>query len=57
MNQKNIKVYTIIKTGGKQYQVPPPECVIDVEKSELKSGQTVKFEEVPAISEEGGQLF
>jgi len=50
-------VYTIIKTGGKQYQVPPPECVIDVEKSELKSGQTVKFEEVPAISEEGGQLF
>ena len=45
----------IIVTGGKQYKVTP-ECVIDVEKLELEAGQIVKFEEVLAIGEEGGQL-
>ena len=48
-------MYAIIKTGGKQYKVTP-ECVIDVEKLELEAGQTVKFEEVLAVGEEGGQL-
>ena len=48
-------MYAIIKTGGKQYKVTP-ECVLDVEKLELEAGQIVKFEEVLAIGEEGGQL-
>ena len=48
-------MYAIIKTGGKQYKVTP-ECVLDVEKLELEAGQVVKFEEVLAIGEEGGQL-
>ena len=48
-------MYAIIKTGGKQYKVTP-ESVIDIEKLELEAGQTVKFEEVLAIGEEGGQL-
>ena len=48
-------MYAIIKTGGKQYKVTP-ECVLDIEKLELEVGQTVKFEEVLAVGEEGGQL-
>ena len=48
-------MYAIIKAGGKQYKVTP-ECVLDVEKLDLEAGQVVKFEEVLAIGEEGGQL-
>ena len=48
-------MYAIIKTGGKQYKVTP-ECVLDVEKIDLEAGKSVKFEEVLAIGEEGGQL-
>ena len=48
-------MYAIIKAGGKQYKVTP-ECVLDVEKLELEAGQIVKFEEVLAIGEEGGEL-
>ena len=48
-------MFAIIETGGKQYKVTP-ECVLDVEKLELEAGQVVKFEEVLAIGEEGGQL-
>ena len=48
-------MYAIIKAGGKQYKVTP-ECVLDVEKLELEAGQTVKFEEVLAVGEEGGKL-
>ena len=48
-------MYAIIKTGGKQYKVTP-DCVLDIEKLELEAGQAVKFEEVLAIGEEGGQL-
>ena len=48
-------MYAIIKTGGKQYKVTP-ECVLDVEKLDLEAGKPVKFEEVLAIGEEGGQL-
>ncbi len=48
-------MYAIIKTGGKQYKVTP-DCQLDIEKLDLEAGKVVKFEEVLAIGEEGGQL-
>ena len=41
-------MYAIIATGGKQYKVSEGD-IIDVEKLEAETGDTVKFDEVLAV--------
>jgi len=45
-------MYAIIETGGKQYKVVEGESV-RIEKLELESGETVTFDKVLMISNEG----
>lgn len=45
-------MYAIIETGGKQYRVQEGD-VIRVEKLEIADGETVKFDKVLLISDEG----
>jgi large subunit ribosomal protein L21 len=45
--------YAIFKTGGKQYRVSEGERV-DVERLDLEVGQEATFEEVLAVSTDGG---
>lgn len=48
-------MYAVIKTGGKQYMVNEGD-VITVEKLDIAKGEKVLFEEVLAVSKEGGDL-
>ena len=48
-------MYAIILTGGKQLTVKPGE-VVEVEKLPQAVGETVVFNEVLAVGEEGGKL-
>jgi large subunit ribosomal protein L21 len=45
-------MYAIIKTGGKQYKVQQGD-IIFIEKLELNEGDSLKFEEVLAVGDEG----
>ncbi|HKM01104.1 MAG TPA: 50S ribosomal protein L21 [Sedimentibacter sp.] len=45
-------MYAIIETGGKQYRVQEGD-VIRVEKIEIADGETVKFDKVLLVAEEG----
>lgn len=45
-------MYAIIATGGKQYRVEEGD-VIRVEKLGVEEGQTVTFDEVLAVSDDG----
>ncbi|MGK0190549.1 MAG: large subunit ribosomal protein L21 [Verrucomicrobiales bacterium] len=45
--------YAIFKTGGKQYRVSEGELV-DVERLDLEVGQEATFEDILAVSTDGG---
>ena len=45
-------MYAIIATGGKQYKVSEGD-IIKVEKLGVESGETVTFDQVLAVSNEG----
>ena len=45
-------MYAIIATGGKQYKVAAGDC-LKVEKLGLEAGETVTFDDVLAISDNG----
>ena len=45
-------MFAIIETGGKQYRVAPGQAV-DVEKLPSEAGETVEFDRVLLISDEG----
>ncbi len=45
-------MYAIIETGGKQYRVQEGD-VIRVEKLEVADGETVKFDKVLLVADEG----
>ena len=45
-------MYAIIATGGKQYKVAEGDC-LKVEKLGLEAGETVTFDDVLAISDNG----
>jgi large subunit ribosomal protein L21 len=45
-------MYAIIETGGKQYRVEPDE-VMSVEKLAAQPGDTVEFDRVALVSNEG----
>ena len=45
-------MYAIIETGGKQYKVQEGD-VIRIEKLNIADGETVKFDKVLLLSEEG----
>ncbi len=45
-------MYAIIETGGKQYRVQEGD-VIRVEKIEIADGETVKFDKVLLVADEG----
>jgi large subunit ribosomal protein L21 len=45
--------YAIFKTGGKQYRVSEGERV-DVERLDLEVGQEATFDEILAVSTDGG---
>ena len=45
-------MYAIIATGGKQYKVAEGD-IINVEKLRRKQGETVTFDNVLAVSNEG----
>ncbi|HHZ02733.1 MAG TPA: 50S ribosomal protein L21 [Tissierellia bacterium] len=45
-------MYAIIETGGKQYRVQEGD-VLRVEKLEVAEGETVKFDKVLLVSNEG----
>ena len=42
-------MYAIVKTGGKQYKVSEGD-IIDVEKLDVKAGETVTFDDVIAVN-------
>ena len=46
-------MYAIIKTGGKQYRVQSGD-VLDIEKIDKAAGDTIKFDEVLAVSGDDG---
>ncbi len=46
-------MYAIIVTGGKQYKVAEGD-VLFIEKKDVAEGEAVKFDEVLAVSNEGG---
>ena len=48
--------HAIIVTGGKQYRVAEGD-VIFVEKLDVEAGETVKFDQVLAIVDEGTSVF
>ena len=45
-------MYAIIETGGKQYRVQEGD-VLRVEKLEIADGETIKFDKVLLVAEEG----
>ena len=45
-------MYAIIATGGKQYKVAEGDC-LKVEKLGVEAGETVTFDDVLAISDNG----
>ena len=45
-------MYAVVKTGGKQYRVIPGQ-IIQVEKLEGNTGDTVEFPEVLAVEKDG----
>lgn len=45
-------MYAIIKTGGKQYRVQKDD-VIEIEKLPVEAGETVTFDEVLAVNNDG----
>lgn len=45
-------MYAIIETGGKQYRVQEGD-VVRVEKLDIADGETVKFDKVLLVAEEG----
>ena len=45
-------MYAVIRTGGKQYRVSKDD-VIEIERLEGKIGDTVKFDEVLLLGEDG----
>lgn len=49
-------MYAIIETGGKQYKVQEGDVVF-VEKLDLNEGDTVTFDRVLAVSNEGGLVI
>lgn len=49
----SIMAYAIFKSGGKQYRVSEGELV-DVERLDLEVGQEATFENVLAVSTDGG---
>ena len=48
--------HAIIVTGGKQYRVAEGD-VIFIEKLDAQSGDTVKFDQVIAVIDEGSSVF
>lgn len=46
-------MYAIIVTGGKQYKVEEGETLF-IEKKDVQEGDTVKFDEVLAVSNDAG---
>jgi large subunit ribosomal protein L21 len=48
--------HAIIVTGGKQYRVAEGD-VIFVEKLDVQAGDTVKFDQVLAVIDEGNSVF
>ena len=48
--------HAIIVTGGKQYRVAEGD-VIFIEKLDVQSGDTVKFDKVLAVIDEGNSVF
>ena len=42
--------FAIIETGGKQYKVSPSK-IIEIEKLELKEGETIKFKNVLLLND------
>jgi len=48
--------YAIIETGGKQYRVAEGDVVF-IEKLNVEAGDTVKFDRVLAVSNEGETKF
>ena len=49
-------MYAIIRTGGKQYKVQQGDTIF-IEKLELSEGDSVKFEEILAVGDEGSLNF
>ncbi len=49
-------MYAIIETGGKQYKVSEGDVVF-LEKMEAEAGNTVTFDKVLAVSNEGNVSF
>ncbi|MDL2293069.1 50S ribosomal protein L21 [Ruminococcaceae bacterium OttesenSCG-928-D13] len=45
-------MYAVIKTGGKQYRVEKGDEIF-IEKLEAEAGDTVEFEDVLAVGEDG----
>lgn len=45
-------MYAIIETGGKQYRVQEGD-VLRVEKLEIADGETIKFDKILLVAEEG----
>lgn len=48
-------MYAIIVTGGKQYKVSEGDTLF-IEKKDVEIGETVKFEEVLAVSDKDGNF-
>ena len=48
-------MYAIIVTGGKQYKVSEGD-VLFIEKKDIAEGETVKFDEVLAVSDDNGNF-
>ncbi len=46
-------MFTVIRTGGKQYRVEPDQ-VLKVEKLEAEAGTSITFTDVLAVGGEGG---
>ncbi len=49
-------MYAIIATGGKQYKVAEGD-IINVEKLGAEAGETVTFENVLAVSNDGSESW
>ena len=48
-------MYAIIETGGKQYKVSEGD-VLFIEKKDIAEGETIKFDEVLAVSDAEGNF-
>lgn len=56
MNNREVKMYAVIKTGGKQYRVSAGD-VIYVEKLTAEPDSSVSFDNVLAIGDDKGAKF